>query len=161
MGARLRVLLTSDEELTLFELRTASTVPQRVKDRAQMVRLNAQGWYVEKIAQHFHCHAQTVRKTLYRWRDNGLAGLWDAPHPGAQRRWSEADMEYLESCLREEQRTYNSQQLAQKLAVERQVTLSAGYLREVLEKRGSFGSEPDTLTMESKIQWNEPLSKQT
>jgi len=68
---------------------------------------------------------------------------------------------HLESCLREEQRTYNSQQLAQKLAVERQVTLSAGYLREVLEKRGSFGSEPDTLTMESKIQWNEPLSKQT
>jgi transposase len=161
MGARLRVFLTSDEERTLFELRTASRVPQRVKDRAQMVRLNAQGWYVEKIAQHYHCHEQTVRQTLYRWRDNGLAGLWDAPHPGAQRRWSEADMEYLESCLREEQRTYNSAQLAQKLADERQVTLSAGHLREVLEKRGFFGSEPDTPTVASKTQRNAPSSKQT
>lgn len=159
MGARLRVFLNTEEEQTLFELRTASTVPQRVKDRAQMVRLNAQGWYVEKIALHFHCHVQTVRQTLYRWRDQGLGGLWDAPHPGAQRRWSEADMDYLESCLREEQRTYNSQQLAQKLADERQVTLSAGHLREVLEKRGFFGSEPDTLTLANKTQWHEPSSK--
>jgi hypothetical protein len=44
MGARLRVVfLNAEEERTLFELRTASTVPHRVKDRAQMVRLNAQG----------------------------------------------------------------------------------------------------------------------
>jgi transposase len=49
-----------------------------------MVHLNAQGWYVEKIAQYFHCHVQTVRQTLYRWRDSSLAGLWDAPHRGAQ-----------------------------------------------------------------------------
>lgn len=161
MGARLRLFLTPEEEQTLFELRAASTVPQRVKDRAQMIRLNAQGWYVEKIAHHFHCHSQTVRQTLYRWRDQGLGGLWDAPHVGAQQRWSEADMEYLESCLRDEQRTYNSKQLAQKLADERQVTLSAGHLREILEKRGSFGSEPDTLTATNKTPLSKPSSKQT
>lgn len=161
MGARLRVFLNSEEERTLFELRTASTVPQRVKDRAQMIRLNSQGWYIEKIARHFHCHSQTIRQTLYRWRDQGLGGLWDAPHRGAQRRWSEADMDYLESCLRDEPRTYNSQQLAQKLADERQVTLSAGHLREILEKRGSFGSAPDTPTLVNKTRLSEPLSKQT
>ncbi len=35
-----------------------------------------------------------------------------------------ADLEYLEQCLEQEQRTYNSEQLAKKLATERQVQLS-------------------------------------
>jgi hypothetical protein len=50
MGARLRIFLSREEDRTLFEMRTAKTVPQRVKDRAEVLRLNAQGWYVEKIA---------------------------------------------------------------------------------------------------------------
>ena len=45
-------------------------------------------------------------------------------------------MEYVEECLRKEQRTYNSHQLAQKLEKERNIKLSAGHLREVLKKRG-------------------------
>ncbi|MEG5099778.1 IS630 family transposase, partial [Microcoleus sp. AT13-A5] len=36
MGARLRVFLNEEEDRTLFELRTATTVPQKVKDRAQI-----------------------------------------------------------------------------------------------------------------------------
>jgi hypothetical protein len=47
----------------LFELRTATTVAVRIKDRAEVVRLNAHGWYVEKIAAHFNWHPQTVRDT--------------------------------------------------------------------------------------------------
>ena len=38
MGARLRLFLSPEEDYTLFELRTATTVPQRVKDRAQIIR---------------------------------------------------------------------------------------------------------------------------
>jgi hypothetical protein len=49
MGARLRVFLTQKQDKTLLKLRTAD-VPQKVKDRAEVVRLNAHGWYVEKIA---------------------------------------------------------------------------------------------------------------
>lgn len=79
---------------------------------------------------------RTVRETLKRWLSNGLGGLWDAPRPGAQRRWQLEDMEYLEACLREEPRTYNSSQLAQKLQEERGVELSPDYLRQVLKKRG-------------------------
>ena len=45
MGARLRVVLNAAEERTLFELREATTVPQRVKDRAEVVRLSHQGIY--------------------------------------------------------------------------------------------------------------------
>jgi len=136
MGARLRVCLTAEENRTLFELRTATTVPQRVKDRALAIRLSHQGMYVEKIAAFFDWHVRTVRETLQRWQQQGLGGLWDAPRPGPQQRWQEADIEYLEKCLREDPRTYNSQQLADKLAAEREIKLSADHLRRILQKRG-------------------------
>jgi transposase len=134
MGARLRVFLSGEEDRTLFELRKATTVPQRVKDRATALRLNAQGWYVEKIAQHLNWHQQTVRETIHRWEKQGLGGLWDAPHPGGESRWTAEDIEYLKEVLRTEQRTYNSKQLAKKLAQERQVKLSADRLRRILKK---------------------------
>lgn len=44
MGARIRVLLNPEEDRTLFELRTATTVPQRVLDRAEALRLSGHGW---------------------------------------------------------------------------------------------------------------------
>ena len=136
MGARLRIFLTAEENCTLFELRTATTVPQRVKDRAEVIRLSHQGMYVEKIAAFFNWNIRTVRETLHRWQRQGLGGLWDAPRPGPQPRWQEADIEYLETCLREEPQTYNSEQLADKLEAERNVQLSADHLRRLLQKRG-------------------------
>jgi transposase len=136
MGARLRIFLTAEENRTLFELRTATTVPQRVKDRAEVIRLSHQGMYVEKIAAFFNWNIRTVRETLHRWQRQGLGGLWDTPRPGPQPRWQEADIEYLETCLREEPQTYNSEQLADKLEAERNVQLSADHLRRLLQKRG-------------------------
>ena len=61
MGARLRIFLTREQDRTLLKLRTAD-VPQKVKDRAEVIRLNAHGWYVEKIAAHFNWTPQTVRE---------------------------------------------------------------------------------------------------
>jgi transposase len=133
---RLRIFLSPQEDITLFELRKATTVPQRVKDRAEVLRLNARGQYVEDIAAYMGWHRQTVRETIHRWQKGGLGGLWEAPGRGGKPRWQEADLEYVEDCLRQEQRTYNSRQLAQKLAQERQVKLSPDHLRRVLPKRG-------------------------
>jgi transposase len=110
VGARLRIFLTNEEKRTLFELRRAITVPQGVKDRAEVLRLNHQGWTNEKIAVDEQWNIKTVRETLHRWQKRGLGGLWDAPHRGAKPRWQLQDIEHLESCLREEQRTYNSHQ---------------------------------------------------
>ena len=66
MPAPLRVILTSEEDRTLAELREAQSVPQRTRDRAHMLRLNAEGWNVPMIAEVFHCHEHTVRATLRR-----------------------------------------------------------------------------------------------
>ncbi len=81
-----------------------------------MVRLNAHGWYVEKIASHFNWSISRVRDTLHRWEKKGLGGLWDKSGRGSKSKWKEADIAYVEECLRQEPRTYNSKQLAQKLA---------------------------------------------
>jgi hypothetical protein len=42
MGSRLRVFLSFEQDKTLFNLRMAD-VPQKVKDRAEVVRLSAHG----------------------------------------------------------------------------------------------------------------------
>ncbi len=54
MGARLRVFLTPEENRTLRELHRAKNLPQRVKDRAQVVRMNARGDYTETITTYFN-----------------------------------------------------------------------------------------------------------
>ena len=78
MGARLRVFLTREQDKTLLNLRTAD-LPQKVKDRAEVIRLNAHGWYVEKIAAHFNWTPQTVREVLHKWQEFGIEGLWELP----------------------------------------------------------------------------------
>ena len=149
MGARLRVFLTREQDKTLFNLRTAD-VPQKVKDRAEVIRLNAHGWYVEKIAAHFNWTPQTVREVLHKWEKLGLEGFWELPGRGGKPKWKEEDIVFLEECLKKEPRTYNSLQLAQKLESERQIKLSPDRLRRVLKKRGSFGNEQGKATKRSK-----------
>jgi hypothetical protein len=46
MPAPLRSALTEADDHMLSELRVATTVPQRTRVRAPMLRLNAQGWNV-------------------------------------------------------------------------------------------------------------------
>ena len=55
----LRVFLNSEEERTLWELRRGKNIPQRTKDRAETVRLSAQGWRVEKISHYLKCSPST------------------------------------------------------------------------------------------------------
>jgi hypothetical protein len=56
MPAPLRITLTEEEDRTLSELRQAQSVPYRTRDRAHMLRLNAQGMNVPAIAEVFQCH---------------------------------------------------------------------------------------------------------
>jgi len=47
MPAPIQITLNPEEDRTLTELRVAQAVPQRTRDRAHVLRLNAQGWTVE------------------------------------------------------------------------------------------------------------------
>jgi transposase len=144
MPAPLRVKLSLLEEETLKELQKASSVPYRTRNRAQMLKLNAQGKNVPEIAQIFNCHEHTVRAAIKRWEKNGLVGLWSTSGQGAKQKWKASDLEYIEACIKEEERTYNSVQLVQKLELERGVNLSSDRLRRILKKKDIVGKEPDT-----------------
>ncbi len=151
MGARLRVFLTREQDRSLLKLRTAD-VPQKVKDRAEVIRLNAHGWYVEKIADHFNWTPQTVREVLHKWQKLGVEGLWEITGRGVKPKLSEVDIIFLEECLKKEPRTYNSRQLTEKLERDRSIKMSPDRLRRVLKKRGSFGNEQGRVIKENKTQ---------
>jgi transposase len=125
-------------------------VSQKVKDRAEIIRLNAHGWYVEKIAAHFNWTVQTVREVLHKGEKQGMEGLWELPGRGRKPKWAEDDIVFLEKCLKEEPRTSNSLQLTQKLERDRNVKLSPDRLRRVLKKRGSIGKEQEKVTKVNK-----------
>ena len=149
MGARLRIFLTGEQERNLLKLRAAD-VPQKVKDRAEVIRLNAHGWYVEKIATYFNWTSQTVREVLHKWQNLGLEGLWELPGRGVKPKLTEVDIIFLEECLKNEPRTYNSRQLSEKLERERSIKMSPDRLRRVLKKRRLFGTEQGRAIKENK-----------
>ena len=155
MPAPLRVILTVEESEMLRELRLATTVPQRTRDRAHLLRLNAQGWNTPELADMFEIHPHTVRTTIKRWKDRGLSGLFEAPGRGAKPRWTEEDMACVEGWVKDDPRTYNSSQLARKLKEERQVDLSSTRLRELLQKKTTCGNGRVRVTEKSKIRLNE------
>jgi transposase len=160
MPAPLRIILTPEEDLTLRELRLAQTVPQRTRDRAHILRLNAQGWNTPAISAMFECHQHTVRKTIRRWEEWGLGGLWEAPGRGAKPKCQVEDLQYVKELLSQETRTYNSGQLVKKLKQERGVDLSSDRLRRLLKKKSIDGNVPAPVTRRNNIQSEEQSSKQ-
>jgi hypothetical protein len=44
------VFLNTKEDRSLWELTQAAEIPQKVKERVQVLRLSSRGWKVEKIA---------------------------------------------------------------------------------------------------------------
>jgi hypothetical protein len=70
-------------------------------------------------------------------------------------------MQYLERCLEQEQRTYNSVQLSKQLEIERQVSLSADRIRRILQKRGTDGSGLATPIVASKTRCKKQSFRQT
>ncbi len=48
---RLQVVLAAEEDRTLLELRTANSVPQRTKNRAEVRRLSHRGWTTNHLSE--------------------------------------------------------------------------------------------------------------
>ena len=144
MPAPLRAVVKSIDQAMLSDLRIADSVPYRVRDRAHMMLMSAEGWNAPALAKAFDCHEHTVRTAIKRWNESGLYGLWDHEGRGSKAKWQPADMDYLLACVNEEARTYNSSQLAVKLWEARGVELSADRIRRLLKKRVIGGSAPGT-----------------
>lgn len=99
------------------------------------VRLNGNGWKVGQVAQYLQIHEHTVRSALRQWQTIGLYGLWEKRRLGRQRQWQDVDLETVERWLQEE-RSYTSRQLCQKLASERHVQREPAHFGAACYKKG-------------------------
>jgi len=138
----LRVELSAEEDLTLQELRAASGIPQRTKDRAEALRLSHRGWTPAQIGEYLGWRVATARSAIHRWQQDGLYGLWDSPRSGRRPACSVAVIAALEAYISAEERTVNSSQLAQHLAQVHGIYLSGGQLRRLLKKKISVETHP-------------------
>lgn len=133
----LRIELSAEEDQTLHELAQASRVPRRTRERAEALRLNHRGWTTQQIAEYLDWRVATVRQAIYRWRNQGLMGLWDQPRSGRPPRLNDDDWAHLRHCLDKEEQTYTSAQLVEELD-KRCVQLSRRQLRRLLKKKISL-----------------------
>ncbi|NET51944.1 MAG: helix-turn-helix domain-containing protein [Merismopedia sp. SIO2A8] len=134
--------------------------PERTRKRAEVLRLSAKGWSVNKIASWMNCAPNTVRNTIQRWILKGYEGLGDAPRSGRKPTWTEEDIEYLEICCDLHPRTYNSKQLSEVLKKQRQVKLSPERIRKILKKRAENGSGQKRVQECTQNQRKKKLKKQ-
>jgi transposase len=138
----LRVELSSEEDRTLQDLRVAPGVPQRTKDRAEVLRLSHRGWTPHQISEYLGWQVATARTAIHRWQQDGLYGLWDSPRSGRRSQCSMTVMTTLEKFLSAEERTVNSRQLVEHLAEVHGIHLSRGHLRRLLKKKISVETYP-------------------
>lgn len=139
MPLRLRIQLTEQEKKELITLYQQEKVPKRTRQRIDILMFSDGGWMVSKIAKNLRCSEAMGRRTITRWINQEKEGLFDAPRPGRKRKWKEEDIEYLETCIESDERTYNSRQLSEKLLQDRDLALSAERIRKILKKKTGAG----------------------
>jgi transposase len=89
MYPALRLRPLSEEEARIIpRLARSQTASVRLVRRAQIVQLASQGKLIAEIAATLGCSPNVVRKWFKRFREQGLAGLEDAPRSGAPPRYT-------------------------------------------------------------------------
>jgi transposase len=93
-------LLTEEEERVITKLARSRTASVRLAQRAKIIRLASQGQTIPQIMQQLGMTERIVRKWWKRFEQQGLAGLEDAPRPGAPSRYTpENKARVLEAAL--------------------------------------------------------------
>ena len=87
MGARLRVFLTRARQIEPCSTSQQQLYSRKPKMPAEIIRLNAQGCYVEKKAANVNWTAQTVTEGLHKWEKLGRERLWERPRRGGKAKW--------------------------------------------------------------------------
>ena len=131
----IRVRLTDAQQ---DELRARTREPglaPRTRDRLEMIRLAGAGWTVPRIAGHFGCHEQTVRKYVKAFLADGFDVLPDRPRPGRPPTVTAAHLDALEALLDAGGRTWTTPQLAAWLDETRGVRVHPDHLSRLLHAR--------------------------
>ncbi|HEX9133633.1 MAG TPA: helix-turn-helix domain-containing protein [Ktedonobacteraceae bacterium] len=96
---RLRAL-SAEEERVIKKLSRSRIASARLVQRAKIIELAKEGHTIPQIMQQLHLSEHMVRKWWKRFEQQGLAGLEDAPRPGAPSRYTaENKARVLEAAL--------------------------------------------------------------
>ena len=79
--------LTEDEQRTMREMGVFHPHP-RTRMRAQGILRLSQGLTLQKTADEFGVHLNSVEQWRQRWNKLGLAGLYEGRHTGRPRKWT-------------------------------------------------------------------------
>jgi transposase len=125
------VILTSAQRDAVKALRRDSSLRPAERDRVEMVLLSASGWSVPRIAAHFSCCPDTVRRLVHRFTPDDLGSLRRKP-AGPAPNWAhrQQQSQALDRLLGQE-RTWTAAQLAHALEADG-LGLSARQVRRYL-----------------------------
>jgi transposase len=138
MPKLIRVRLTTAQWEELVARRRRIPAAHRLWARLEMVRLADLGLRAPAIAERVGAEVQTVRKHLKAFQAGGFAALADRPRSGRPPRLRPADLAAVEALLDRDaagERTWTLPQLADWLAGERGVRISANRLSRLLRRR--------------------------
>ena len=124
-----RITLTQDQRQELQQRTRQPEITPSTRDRLEMVRLSDAGWSIPTIALHLGQHEQTVRTWVKAFLDGGFDALQNKPRGGGQSALTPDLLQTLLTTVAQGQRTWTAGQLAEWLATEHGVRLSAGRLR--------------------------------
>ncbi len=80
--------LTEEEERVISKLARSQSASKRLVERAKIIQLAKEGQTIPQIMRQLHLSEQMVRKWWKRFEQQGVAGLEDAPRPGAPSRYT-------------------------------------------------------------------------
>ena len=82
-GVGKRLVISEEDRVELERIVRASSSEVRMVERARIVLAAGEGLTTEQIARRVGCGERTVKKWRPRYQRQGIAGLRDAPRPGA------------------------------------------------------------------------------
>ncbi len=115
------ITLTDEDRVELTRRVAAHKTPVRAARRARIILLAADGMPSRQISAVVGMHESNVAKWRSRYRENGLAGLEDAPRPGGPRRFGHDERMAMAAAATSERdpddpvATWNYLELAQQL----------------------------------------------
>jgi transposase len=123
------ITLTPEQRHELRQRTHQAGLAPSTRDRLEMVSLSDAGWSVPRIARHLGQHEQTVRTWIKAFRAGGFAALPHKPRGGKVSALSTPMLESIRAELATGTRTWTAAQLADWVAAEHGVRLSADRLR--------------------------------
>jgi transposase len=134
LGAMYRITLAEAQRHELRERTHQRGLAPSTRDRLEMVRLSDAGWRVPRIAEHLGQHEETVRRWIKAFRGGGFDALPNKPRGGKQSALTAAMVESVRAEVAKGGRPWTAAQLADWIAAQHGVRLSADRLRRHLRR---------------------------